>query len=156
MGIAELEYPVKKTLAEAKIANDDISSVELVGGSTRFGFIRKKLAEILQLKTLSTTMNADEAVARGTALQSAILSPRFKVLPYEIQEAQPFPIKISWDEQVTQEGMEGDGQADEADPTNSVLMFGRNLNFPIVRRVTLRRAGDFCVTSTYDESGANY
>eukprot|EP00552_Chaetoceros_brevis_P003505 CAMPEP_0197739190 /NCGR_PEP_ID=MMETSP1435-20131217/18430_1 /TAXON_ID=426625 /ORGANISM="Chaetoceros brevis, Strain CCMP164" /LENGTH=33 /DNA_ID= /DNA_START= /DNA_END= /DNA_ORIENTATION= len=33
-------------------------------------------------------MNADEAVSRGAALQSAILSPRFKVLPYEIVEAQ--------------------------------------------------------------------
>merc|ERR1712176_1310885 len=39
---------------------------------------------------------------------------------------------------------------------NSVVMFSRNLNFPIVRRVTLRRAGDFCVTSTYDESGVQY
>merc|ERR1711933_655030 len=45
---------------------------------------------------------------------------------------------------------------DGAEATNSVLMFSRNLNFPIVRRVTLRRAGDFCVTSTYDESGVQY
>ena len=33
---------------------------------------------------LSMTVNADEAITRGYALQSAILSPRFKVLPYEI------------------------------------------------------------------------
>lgn len=153
--LARLAAPVKKAMEEAKLTKDDLTSVEIVGGTSRIACVKRELSKVIGI-SLSTTMNADEAVARGTALQSAILSPRFKVLPYEIQEAQPFPIKISWDEQVTQEGMEGDGQADEADPTNSVLMFGRNLNFPIVRRVTLRRAGDFCVTSTYDESGANY
>mmetsp|Transcript_63469 Transcript_63469/g.70970 ORF Transcript_63469/g.70970 Transcript_63469/m.70970 type:complete len:856 (+) Transcript_63469:92-2659(+) len=158
--IAKLEYPVKKTLAEAKIANDDISSVELVGGSTRIGFIRKKLADILQLKTLSTTMNADEAVSRGAALQSAILSPRFKVLPYEIVEYVPLPIKLSWDEQKGgsgEEGVEIEGDADGADmPTNSVVMFNRGLNFPIVRRVTLRRKGEFKVNSSYDASASEH
>jgi len=88
------------------------------------------------------------------------LSPRFKVLPYEIQESQPFPIKISWDEQVDgagQEGVEIDGDADGADmPTNSVVMFDRGLNFPIVRRVTLRRSGDFKVASAYDETALQY
>merc|ERR1712224_818181 len=40
--------------------------------------------------------------------------------------------------------------------TNSVVMFGRGLNFPIVRRVTLRREGEFKVSSSYDASAANY
>merc|ERR1712194_787693 len=104
----------------------------------------------------STTMNADEAVSRGAALQSAILSPRFKVLPYEIIEYGQLPIKLAWDEDKTEEqGMEVD--ADGADmPTNSVVMFGRGLNFPIVRRVTLRRNGEFKVFSSYDTSAADY
>merc|ERR1712057_114169 len=114
----------------AKLSTQDLASVEIVGGSTRIGFVKKKLMEILQVKTLSTTMNADESVSRGAALQSAILSPRFKVLPYEIVEYVPLPIKLSWDEDK--------GEADGADmPTNSVVMFVRGLNFPIVRRVTL-------------------
>jgi heat shock protein 4 len=92
-------------------------------------------------------MNADEAIARGAALQSAILSPRFKVLPYEIIESQPFPVKISW---------EGDG-SDIAPPegeeaTDSVVMFDRGSNFNIVRRVTLRRSGEFVVSASYDDS----
>lgn len=151
----KLEGPIKRALADAKLSSSDLSSVEIVGGSTRIGFVKKRLMEILQVKTLSTTMNADESVSRGAALQSAILSPRFKVLPYEIVEYGPLPIKLSWDEDrgSTGEGVEVEGDADGADmPTNSVVMFGRGLNFPIVRRVTLRRKGEFKVDSSYDES----
>jgi len=158
--IAKLEGPIKKTLAEAKLSTQDLASVEIVGGSTRIGFVKKKLMEILQVKTLSTTMNADESVSRGAALQSAILSPRFKVLPYEIVEYVPLPIKLSWDEEkgdAGEKGVEVEGEADGADmPTNSVVMFGRGLNFPIVRRVTLRRQGEFKVNSSYDASASQY
>ena len=49
--------------------------------------------------------------------------------------------------------MEVDGEAEGTDgPSNSVVMFERGSNFPIVRRVTLRRSGDFTVNSAYDES----
>merc|ERR1719223_2471906 len=100
-------------------------------------------------------MNADEAVSRGAALQSAILSPRFKVLPYEIVEYGPLPIKLAWDEDKSEAGMEVDAEGAEL-PTNSVVMFSRGLNFPIVRRVTLRRNGEFKVCSSYDASAADY
>mmetsp|Transcript_816 Transcript_816/g.1725 ORF Transcript_816/g.1725 Transcript_816/m.1725 type:complete len:832 (-) Transcript_816:164-2659(-) len=152
--LAKLEEPIKKTLAEAKLTAADLSSVEIVGGSTRIGFLKKKMKDILGVSTLSTTMNADEAVSRGAALQSAILSPRFKVLPYEIIEYGTLPIKLAWDEDKEQ-GMEVDAEGADM-PTNSVVMFGRGLNFPIVRRVTLRRNGEFKVSSSYDESAASY
>jgi len=138
------------------LTSADLSSVEIVGGSTRIGFLKRKLLEILGVKTLSTTMNADESVSRGAALQSAILSPRFKVLPYEIIEYGQFPIKLAWDED-TNESQVTEMETDGADmPTNSVVMFGRGLNFPIVRRVTLKRNGDFKVSSSYDKSAEDY
>mmetsp|Transcript_1448 Transcript_1448/g.2184 ORF Transcript_1448/g.2184 Transcript_1448/m.2184 type:complete len:777 (+) Transcript_1448:96-2426(+) len=151
--LARLEAPVQKALEEAQLSANDLASVEIVGGSTRIGSIKKTLISILGVDTLSTTMNADEAVSRGAALQSAILSPRFKVLPYEIQEAQPYPIKLSWDEGAA--GEQADGE-DDANTTNSVVMFDRGLNFPIVRRVTLKRAGEFNVKCSYDPTSANY
>ncbi len=153
--LAKLESPIQKTLAEAKLTAADLSSVEIVGGSTRIGFLKKKLKEILGVPTLSTTMNADEAVSRGAALQSAILSPRFKVLPYEIIEYGTLPIKLSWDEEKSEQGMEVDTEGADM-PANSVVMFSRGLNFPIVRRVTLRRNGEFKVCSSYDASAATY
>jgi heat shock 70kDa protein 4 len=149
--LARLEEPIKKALEEAKLAPTDLASVEIVGGSTRINSLKQKLKDTLGCE-LSTTMNADEAVARGAALQSAILSPRFKVLPYEIVECNSLPINISWD---GDNGMEVEGGA-EAEPTNSVVMFDRALNFPITRRVTLKRAGPFTVKAAYDTSASQY
>jgi len=157
--LARLAGPVEACLKEAGLVASDLLAVEIVGGSTRIGCIKRKLTEILggdgKLQ-LSTTMNADEAVARGAALQSAILSPRFKVLPYEISEAQPYPIKISWEDGNKAAGMEVEAGAEAAAPTDSVVMFDRGLAFPVVRRVTLRRSGDFVVKAIYDDTAKNY
>lgn len=145
----KLEAPIVKALADAQMNSKDLSSIEIVGGCTRIGFVKTKLMEILKVKTISTTMNADESIARGAALQSAILSPRFKVLPYEILDSNPLPIKLSWDETAAVEGEDGA-------PTNSVTMFDRGLSFPIVRRVTLRRTGDFSVKCAYDQAAFDH
>ena len=149
--LARLEEPVKKALEEAKLAPADLASVEIVGGSTRINSLKLKLKEVLGTE-LSTTMNADEAVARGAALQSAILSPRFKVLPYEIVECNALPVNISWD---GDNEMEAEGDA-EGEATNSVVMFDRALNFPITRRVTLKRAGPFTVKASYHATAAQF
>jgi len=159
--LARLEAPILAALAETGLTPKDLSSIELVGGGSRVGCVKRTLAKILGTDEsatnngLSTTMNADEAVARGAALQSAILSPRFKVLPYEIVEAQPFPVKISWEGDASEPvPAEGEVEGDEA--KNSVVMFDRNSNFNVVRRVTLRRSGEFVVTAAYDEAASKY
>jgi heat shock protein 4 len=158
--LARLAAPIERALAETKLKVSDLSSVEIVGGSSRIGCVKRELAKILGLDAkavnngLSTTMNADEAVARGAALQSAILSPRFKVLPYEIVEQAPFPVKVSWE---GDEGIEvADGTNGVDIPTNAVVMFDRGSNFNCVRRVTLRKSGDFKVTASYDSSAGSY
>eukprot|EP00579_Thalassiosira_antarctica_P008591 CAMPEP_0201882468 /NCGR_PEP_ID=MMETSP0902-20130614/13955_1 /ASSEMBLY_ACC=CAM_ASM_000551 /TAXON_ID=420261 /ORGANISM="Thalassiosira antarctica, Strain CCMP982" /LENGTH=840 /DNA_ID=CAMNT_0048410995 /DNA_START=37 /DNA_END=2559 /DNA_ORIENTATION=- len=159
--LARLAGPIERALAESGLKSSDLTSVEVVGGATRVGSVKLTLAGILELDTkavnngLSTTMNADEAVARGCALQSAILSHRFKVLPYEVIEYQQFPIKIEWDG-THEAGMEVDAEEQNPTPTNSVVMFERGCNFPIVRRVTLRRSGKFTVDAMYDESADQY
>ena len=149
--LARLNPPIQRALAETELSPSDLDSIEIVGGGTRVGCVKRTLAKILGLKEsatnngLSTTLNADEAIARGAALQSAILSPRFKVLPYEIIECTPFPIKVSWDGEVEEEG-----------GTNSVVMFDRGSNFSVVRRVTLRRSGEFAVNVAYDDTADNF
>jgi heat shock protein 4 len=170
--LARLAGPIERALSEAKLKSGELTSIEIVGGATRVGSVKETLSKLLGLDMnavnngLSTTMNADEAVARGCALQSAILSPRFKVLPYEVIEYQPFPIKIEWDGSASaahaEVGMEVEGGgAEEAQPTstsssstNSVVMFERGCNFPIVRRVTLKRSGKFTVDARYNDEDA--
>ncbi len=170
--LARLAGPIERALEEAKLKSSDLTSIEIVGGATRVGSVKETLSKILGLDMtavnngLSTTMNADEAVARGCALQSAILSPRFKVLPYEVIEYQPFPIKIEWDgtssvAHAEEGGKDADGAEESAavhpqpttSSTNSVVMFERGCNFPIVRRVTLKRSGKFTVDARYNDGG---
>jgi heat shock protein 4 len=156
--LARLRHPVEAALKEAGLEPKDLSGCEIVGGSSRIGCVKRELTKILGGDVvLSTTLNADEAVARGAALQSAILSPRFKVLPYDIQEAQPFPIVISWEgDAAAAVGTEVDAVTGAEAPTDSVVMFDRGLSFPIVRRVTLRRSGTFIVKSKYDDAALKY
>lgn len=142
--LARLEGPILRCLEESKVPLDKIDTVELIGGGTRVGCVKRALSRVLKLDAsknnngLSTTMNADEAVARGCALQSAILSPRFKVLPYEIVERQVQAVKVSWEGEAEEdEGEEGGG--------NEVVMFERGSNFNVTKRVTLKKSGDFTV-----------
>lgn len=52
----------------AELSRDDIYAVEIVGGATRMPAIKERISRFFG-KDVSTTLNADEAVARGCALQ---------------------------------------------------------------------------------------
>lgn len=52
----------------AELSRDDIYAVEIVGGATRMPAIKERITKFFG-KDVSTTLNADEAVARGCALQ---------------------------------------------------------------------------------------
>ena len=66
--------PVEKALKDAKIAKSDINEIVMVGGSTRIPKIKKMLRSYFNDKELCNSVNPDEAVAYGAAIQAAILS----------------------------------------------------------------------------------
>ncbi|KAF7270746.1 hypothetical protein GWI33_016328 [Rhynchophorus ferrugineus] len=66
--------PVEKALKDAKLQKDKIDDVVLVGGSTRIPKIQALLQEMFQGKELNRSINPDEAVAYGAAVQAAILA----------------------------------------------------------------------------------
>merc|ERR1711962_516462 len=66
--------PVTKSLADAGKEKKDIDEVVLVGGSTRIPKIQKLLHDFFDGKELNKSINPDEAVAYGAAVQAAILS----------------------------------------------------------------------------------
>jgi len=68
------EETVQKVLADAKMKPDDITEVVLVGGSTRIPKVQSLLSALFGGKELSKSINPDEAVAYGAAVQGAILS----------------------------------------------------------------------------------
>jgi len=66
--------PVEKTLRDAKIDKGSVHEVVLVGGSTRIPKIQTLLQDFFNGKELNKSINPDEAVAYGAAVQAAILS----------------------------------------------------------------------------------
>lgn len=66
--------PVEKALKDAKLDKSSIHDVVLVGGSTRIPKIQNMLQNFFCGKKLNLSINPDEAVAYGAAVQAAILS----------------------------------------------------------------------------------
>lgn len=65
--------PVEKALRDAKMDKSQIHDVVLVGGSTRIPKIQKLLQDFFNGRDLNKSINPDEAVAYGAAVQAAIL-----------------------------------------------------------------------------------
>uniref|UniRef100_A0A671RPP6 Heat shock cognate 71 kDa protein n=1 Tax=Sinocyclocheilus anshuiensis TaxID=1608454 RepID=A0A671RPP6_9TELE len=66
--------PVEKSLRDAKLDKSQVHDIVLVGGSTRIPKIQKLLQDFFNGKELNKSINPDEAVAYGAAVQAAILS----------------------------------------------------------------------------------
>jgi len=66
--------PVEKAMRDAKLDKSSINDIVLVGGSTRIPKIQKLLQDFFNGKELNKSINPDEAVAYGAAVQAAILT----------------------------------------------------------------------------------
>ncbi|MEA2418536.1 MAG: molecular chaperone DnaK [Thermoleophilaceae bacterium] len=65
--------PVEEALADAKLTADDIDEVILVGGSTRMPSVQDLVRRLTGGKDPNMTVNPDEVVAIGAALQAGVL-----------------------------------------------------------------------------------
>lgn len=84
---------------------DDIHSVELAGGASRVPAVKKLIEQVFG-KPISTTLNQDEAVSRGCALQCAMLSPAVRIRDFAVTDIQPYPIKLTWDPSQGEDGLD--------------------------------------------------
>jgi molecular chaperone DnaK len=75
--IDRCRVPVEKALNDARLNKSDLNEVVLVGGSTRIPAI-KKLVESLTNKKPNQSVNPDEVVAIGAAIQAGILAGEIK------------------------------------------------------------------------------
>jgi len=66
--------PVERVLLDSKMAKGQINEVVLVGGSTRIPKVQQMIKDFFNGKEPSKSVNPDEAVAYGAAVQAAILS----------------------------------------------------------------------------------
>ena len=66
--------PVERVLRDAKIDKSSVHEIVLVGGSTRIPKVQKLVSDFFNGKEPNKSINPDEAVAYGAAVQAAILS----------------------------------------------------------------------------------
>lgn len=129
--------PLEQALAEAKLTKDDIDYVELVGGCTRVPAL-KSIIQGFFGKTLSFTMNADEAIARGCAFSCAILSPVFRVRDFSVQDIVNYPIEFTWEK-----------SPDIPDEDTSLTVFNRGNALPSTKILTFYRKQPFDLEAKY-------
>ncbi|TPX30588.1 hypothetical protein SmJEL517_g05873 [Synchytrium microbalum] len=133
--IQRFEAPIKEALESAGVTPAEVDFVELVGGGTRVPSLKQFLANMFDESKLSTTLNQDEAVARGCALQCAVISPVFKVRDFSVQDWNSYPVQLSWDPSVIPTPKSGEKETKmevfpvaNAIPSTKVLTFYRSLN----------------------------
>uniref|UniRef100_A0AAV1VB66 Heat shock protein 70 n=1 Tax=Peronospora matthiolae TaxID=2874970 RepID=A0AAV1VB66_9STRA len=165
--LERLNGPVEQALADAGLKATDLTNVEIVGGGTRVTSVKRHLAEVLGLDKeqqnygLSSTLNADESVARGCALNCAILSPMFKVKEFSVTDRVHLPVRVSWDGSAS---AAADGADDDEDANmeataaddSSLVIFSRKDEYPKTKRITFRRDKSFSIDAAYDESAKAY
>ncbi len=66
--------PVKQAMADAKVSENDIDEVILVGGSTRIPAVQALVRRLTGGKDPNMTVNPDEVVAMGAAVQAGVLT----------------------------------------------------------------------------------
>jgi molecular chaperone DnaK len=70
--------PVRQALADAKLTSSDIDEVILVGGSTRIPAVQNLVRRLTGGKDPNMTVNPDEVVALGAAVQAAVIKGEVK------------------------------------------------------------------------------
>ncbi|KAK7794683.1 hypothetical protein R5R35_008015 [Gryllus longicercus] len=129
-----VEKTLKRCLEESKLKLEEIYAVEIVGGSSRIPAI-KHLIEVVFGKHPSTTLNQDEAVARGCALQCAMLSPAIRVREFNVTDIQSYPIKLVWDASMGEDG--------------EMEVFSQNHPVPFSKMLTFFRREPFSMKAYY-------
>ena len=126
--------PVTKALKQAGITAEEVDYVEIIGGTTRIPVLKKSISEAFE-KPLSTTLNQDEAIAKGAAFICAIHSPTLRVRPFKFEDIHPYSVSYCWDKQVEDE--------------DHLEVFPANSSFPSTKMITLYRNGDFTMSAKY-------
>ncbi|KAG5537664.1 hypothetical protein RHGRI_024944 [Rhododendron griersonianum] len=142
--LERVKKPLEKALSEAGLTVENIHSVEVVGSGSRVPAMLRILTEFFG-KEPRRTMNASECVAKGCALECAILSPTFKVREFQVNESFPFPIALSW------KGAAPDTENGGADNQQSIIVIPKGNPIPSIKATTFSRSETFTIDVQYGD-----
>ncbi|KAF9234299.1 Hsp70 protein-domain-containing protein [Melanogaster broomeanus] len=138
--LERISGPLEQALAESGLTINQIDAVELIGGSTRIPAVRVCIQAALGGKPLSTTLNQEEAIARGATFACAFFSPTLRVREFHMQDISHYPIQVCW-------------ERSEADPDvdTELTIFPRGNSVPSTKVLTFYRKGPFDIDARYLE-----
>lgn len=84
-----------RLLQRSQLERDSLHSVEILGGSSRIPRFKSTVEEVFAMQP-STTLNADEAVARGCALMCALNTKVFKVKPFLVIDTIHYTTQVKY------------------------------------------------------------
>lgn len=125
--MARLRQPLERALRDAKLSPSDIDGIITVGGATRMPMIRQSIVQLFRRVAL-VSVNPDEAIARGAAIQAALIARNESVEETVLTDVMPFSLGVETSHEI-------DGQ----------LIGGRFA--PIIERnmaVPISREQNFC------------
>lgn len=141
--LERIPAPIAAALADAGISLDQIDAIELVGGCTRIPAVRAKIQAAFGGKQLMTTLNQDEAAARGATFACAMLSPVFRVRDFAMHDMTPYDVKVQWAR-----------APEDPDDDTELVVFPKGNGIPSTKVLTFYRKGSFDLEATYAIPGA--
>ncbi|KAI0338231.1 heat shock protein [Trametopsis cervina] len=141
--LERIPAPIQQALEESGLTLDQIDAIELVGGGTRIPAVRAKIQSVFTGKTLSTTLNQDEAAARGATFACAMLSPTFRVRDFAIHDITHYSLKVKWER-----------QPDDPDEDTELVVFPKGNSLPSTKVLTFYRKNAFELIAEYAEPSA--
>ena len=87
----KIRQPIKRSLSDANVRLKDIDRVVLVGGATKLSFIRKFVGKLFH-NLPDTSINPDEAVALGAAVQGAMKERKDSIKEVVLTDVCPFTL----------------------------------------------------------------
>ncbi len=123
--LARLRRPIERALMDARIAPGELAEVVLVGGATRMPLVRQMVARLFQRLPLRT-INPDETIVRGAAIQAALLARDAALDEVVLTDVMPFSLGV-----VAMEEIGGRQIGDRFSP-----IIERNMPVPVSRMNT--------------------
>lgn len=87
----KIRQPIKRSLSDANVRLKDIDRIVMVGGATKLSFIRKFVGKLFH-NLPDTSINPDEAVALGAAVQGAMKERRDSIKEVILTDVCPFTL----------------------------------------------------------------
>ncbi|KAK7040794.1 adenyl-nucleotide exchange factor sse1 [Paramarasmius palmivorus] len=138
--LSRINAPLEQALADSGISIDEIDAIELIGGTTRVPSVKARIQAAFPGKTLSFTLNQDEAVARGATFACAMLSPIFRVRDFHISDISHYPIKVQWNPTPS-----------DPDEDTELVVFNHGNPIPSTKILSFYRKEPFEIEAVYAE-----